>query len=80
MIQRVSWQHEDRFLCQVKIENAMRALFTQPQAGIGLLVYKANVSAIDVYYLKEVVTRYTLSKYTYQVFFLYFFSIFTGRG
>ena len=79
MIQRVSWQHEGRFLCQVKIENAMRAL-TQPQTVIGLLVYKANVSAIDVYYLKEVVTRYTLSKYTYQVFFLYFFSIFAGRG
>ena len=79
MSQRVSWQHEGRFLCQVKIENAVRAL-TQPQTVIGLLVYKANVSAIDVYYLKEVVTRYTLSKYTYQVFFLYFFSIFAGRG
>ena len=53
MIQRVSSHHEGRFLCQVKIENAVRAL-TQPQTVIGLLVYKANVSDIVVYYPKEV--------------------------
>ena len=63
----------------MKIENAMRAL-TQPQTVIGLLVYKANVSDIEVSYLKEVVTLYLLNSYTYQVFFLYFFSIFAGRG
>ena len=46
---------EGRFLCKVKIETAMRAL-RHPQTGMGLLVYEANMSDIEVYFLKKVVT------------------------
>ena len=63
MIQSVMMtSKEGRFLCKVKIETAMRAL-RHPQTGIGpgigLLVYQANMSGIEVYFLKKVLIRCT---------------------